>query len=216
MNLSKLGHYELIHLEVHDFVRKSSLIFYLCILLYASLFEYSQDTVETFLRLILLSEMIEISSNSQPIRQLIESSSGDIRQILNTLQYSIQSSNGSDEALVKETYSNLSDHLLQTSSMFDAMFYSRLNEQCLSSSLKSFFDPLTQSYLDQYDRSNEFFRGKCPNPYELCDTFKLFMQEQHISYIKDQPSFYLDYRPFVRQICQNEHKRAEDSNPVKR
>ena len=131
--------------------------------------------------------MIEISSNSQPIRQLIESSSGDIRQILNTLQYSIQSSNGSDEALVKETYSNLSDHLLQTSSMFDAMFYSRLNEQCLSSSLKSFFDQLTQSYLDQYDRSNEFFREQCPNPRELCVTFKVFMQ--------DQPSFYLEFRP---------------------
>ena len=160
--------------------------------------------------------MIEIPSDN-PLRQLIESSSGDIRQILTTLQYLVQSSNDTVDDLVKETNSNPTNHQLQSSSIFDAMFYSRLNEQWnSSSSLKTFFDPLTRSYLDQYDQSNKFFCEKFPKYHELYDTFKLFMQEEHLSYIKDQSSFYLDYRPFIRQICQNEQKRVEESNPLKR
>ena len=38
------------------------------------------------------------------------------------------------------------------------------------------------------------------------------MQEQEIENIIDQSSFYLDYRPYVRQICQNEQIRAQESN----
>lgn len=192
MNLSKLGHYELIHLETHE-----------------------NDVIETYLRLILLNEMIEIPSDNS-LRQLIESSSGDVRQMLNTLQYLVESSNETVDDFVKEPKSNPTNHRLQSSSIFDAMFYSRLNEQWNSSSLKQFFHPLTRSYLDQYDQSNEYFREKSAKHHELYDTFKLFMQEEHLSYIKDQSSFYLDYRPFIRQICQNEQQRAEESNPPKR
>ena len=42
------------------------------------------------------------------------------------------------------------------------------------------------------------------------------MQEQEIDNIIDQPSFYLDYRPYIRQICQNEQIRANQSNSNRR
>ena len=51
---------------------------------------------------------------------------------------------------------------------------------------------------------------------ELYDTFKLFMQEEEIDNIIDQSSFYLDYRPYIRQICQNEQLRAQDSTSHRR
>jgi len=51
---------------------------------------------------------------------------------------------------------------------------------------------------------------------ELYDTFKLFMQEQEIDNITDHPSFYLDYRPYIRQICQNEQIRAKELNSNRR
>lgn len=174
-----------------------------------------QDVIETYVRLLLLSEMIEIPS-AQDIRPLIESSSGDLRQIINTFQYLLQSSDEFDENFLEKIDSEHLNHELQTSSIFDTMFYSRLDEQCNSSSLKTFFDQLTENSLDQYKKSTKFFKDKTSNQHELFDTLKLFMQEQHINYIKDDSSFYLDYRPFIRQICQNEQKRAEESNPLKR
>jgi hypothetical protein len=42
------------------------------------------------------------------------------------------------------------------------------------------------------------------------------MQEQEIENINDQSSFYLDYRPYIRQICQNEQIRAQESNSNRR
>jgi hypothetical protein len=42
------------------------------------------------------------------------------------------------------------------------------------------------------------------------------MQEQEIDNITDHPSFYLDYRPYIRQICQNEQIRAKESNTNRR
>lgn len=160
--------------------------------------------------------MIEIPS-LHPLQRLIQSSSGDLRQILNTLQFLLQSSDHSNEerSEVKEE-TNEVELQLQSSSTFDAMFYSRLNEQCNSSALKTFFHPLTQSFVERYDRTNAHFRARCQNHSDLYDTFKLFMQEEHISYIKDHPSFYLDYRPSIRQICLDERKRAEESNPTRR
>ncbi len=42
------------------------------------------------------------------------------------------------------------------------------------------------------------------------------MQEQDIDNITDHPSFYLDYRPYIRQICQSETMRAKESNSNRR
>ena len=51
---------------------------------------------------------------------------------------------------------------------------------------------------------------------ELDDTFKMFMQEQEIDSISNRSAFYLDYRPYVRQICQNEQTRASESTSTRR
>ncbi|CAF4575736.1 unnamed protein product, partial [Rotaria socialis] len=51
---------------------------------------------------------------------------------------------------------------------------------------------------------------------ELYDTFKLFMQEEEFDNIIDQPSFYLDYRPYIRQICQNEQNNKSDLSSKRR
>ncbi len=42
------------------------------------------------------------------------------------------------------------------------------------------------------------------------------MQEQEIDNIADHPSFYQDYRPYIRQICQYEQIRANESNSNRR
>jgi hypothetical protein len=71
----------------------------------------------------------------------------------------------------------------------------------------------------QNGRLNFFFLGRFSFTnyrIELYDTFKLFMQEQEINNITDHPSFYLDYRPYIRQICQNEQIRAQELNSNRR
>ncbi|CAF4316828.1 unnamed protein product [Adineta steineri] len=42
------------------------------------------------------------------------------------------------------------------------------------------------------------------------------MQEQEIPNIIDHSTFYLDYRPYIRQICQNEKTRADELNSNRR
>lgn len=42
------------------------------------------------------------------------------------------------------------------------------------------------------------------------------MQEQEFDNIVDHPSFYLDYRPYIRQICQHEQSRMNDLNSNRR
>lgn len=51
---------------------------------------------------------------------------------------------------------------------------------------------------------------------ELIDTLKVFLQDQDIDTITNHSSFYLDYRPYIRQICQNEQIRASDSSSTRR
>jgi hypothetical protein len=51
---------------------------------------------------------------------------------------------------------------------------------------------------------------------ELYDTLKMFMQEQEIDNIANRSAFYLDYRPYIRQVCQNEQTRAAESNSNRR
>lgn len=51
---------------------------------------------------------------------------------------------------------------------------------------------------------------------ELCDTFNMFMQEQEIDSITNRSAFYLDYRPYIRQMCQNEQIRASETTSSRR
>jgi hypothetical protein len=51
---------------------------------------------------------------------------------------------------------------------------------------------------------------------ELFDTFKMFIQEQDINTIGNRSALYLDYRPYVRQICQSEQNRASESYSSRR
>jgi len=44
----------------------------------------------------------------------------------------------------------------------------------------------------------------------------MFMQEQEIDNIANRSAFYLDYRPYIRQVCQNEQTRAAESNSNRR
>jgi hypothetical protein len=44
----------------------------------------------------------------------------------------------------------------------------------------------------------------------------MFMQEQEIDNITNRSQFYLDYRPYIRQICQNEQIRASESTSNRR
>jgi hypothetical protein len=39
----------------------------------------------------------------------------------------------------------------------------------------------------------------------------MFMQEQEIDTITNHSALYLDYRPYIRQICQSEQIRASES-----
>lgn len=45
----------------------------------------------------------------------------------------------------------------------------------------------------------------------MYDTFRVFMQEQERDNITDRSALYLDYRPYIRQICQSEQIRASES-----
>lgn len=42
------------------------------------------------------------------------------------------------------------------------------------------------------------------------------MQQQDSDNITDRSAFYLDYRPYIRQICQSEQIRATESNSRRR
>ncbi|CAF3692369.1 unnamed protein product [Rotaria sp. Silwood1] len=197
INLSKIGYYELIHLEQNE-----------------------PELVGCFLRLILLIEMFEVCSLDD-LTRLFQHCSCDLRQTLLTLQFLVQSSSitNSPKYPLEENNSIISKPRWQSSCIFDAMYYSHLDEQWNESILKIFFDDLTIKYTSEYEKSHLLLLNHSKNDakrIELYDTFKLFMQEQEIDNIIDHPSFYLDYRPYIRQICQNEQIRINDFNSNRR
>ncbi|CAF4015450.1 unnamed protein product, partial [Rotaria sp. Silwood2] len=178
------------------------------------------ELIGCFLRLILLIEMFEVSSLDDLIR-LFQYCSCDLRQTLLTLQFLVQSSTITNiqNCSSEENNSIISKPKLQSSHIFDAMYYSYLSEQWNESSLKIFFDDLTIKYTSEYEKSHLLLINHSKNDakrIELYDTFKLFMQEQEIENIIDRSSFYLDYRPYIRQICQNEKVRFNDLNSNRR
>ncbi|CAF0829516.1 unnamed protein product [Adineta steineri] len=194
INLSKIGHYELIHLEQNE-----------------------PEVICFFLRLILLIEMFEVPSLND-LMLLVQSCSYDLRQILLTLQFLVQSSDKTNNS-IEETDPKISKPKWQSSRIFDAMHYSYLNEQWNEPPLKVFFDDLTRKFTSEYERSHQLLSDPIKNDtkrIELYDTFKLFMQEQEIPNIIDHSTFYLDYRPYIRQICQNEKIRADELNSNRR
>jgi hypothetical protein len=44
----------------------------------------------------------------------------------------------------------------------------------------------------------------------------MLMQEQEIDTVANRSAVYLDYRPYIRQICQNEQTRAAESTSSRR
>ncbi|UJR31109.1 hypothetical protein I4U23_018617 [Adineta vaga] len=197
INLSKIGHYELIHLEQNE-----------------------PELVCCFLRLILLIEMFEIPSFDD-LLLLFQSCSYDLRRTLLTLQFLLQSSDNTkiSDHSSNEKQTEVSLPKWQSSRIFDAMYFSRLNEQRNDSSLKEFFNDLTSKYASEYEQSHLLLVNQSKNNanrIELYDTFKLFMQEQEIRNIIDYSEFYVDYRPYIRQICQSEQNRADECNSNRR
>ncbi|CAF0847203.1 unnamed protein product [Rotaria sordida] len=197
INLSKITYYELIHLEQNE-----------------------PELIGCFLRLILLIEMLEVPSFDDLIK-LVKYCSYDLRQTLLTLQFLAQSSTITNIQKCSSEENNfiISQPKWQSSCIFDAMYYSHLGEQWNESLLKKFFDDLTIKYTSEYQKSHLLLINHSKNNIkriELYDTFKLFMQEQEINNIIDHSSFYLDYRPYIRQICQNEQIRINELNSNRR
>jgi hypothetical protein len=99
--------------------------------------------------------MFEVPSLNDLI-SLFQSCSCDLRQTLLMLQFLAQSSNIINTPCCSSNESNtiISKPKWQSSRMFDAMYYSHLNEQWNESSLKLFFDDLTIKYTSEYKQAH--------------------------------------------------------------
>ncbi|CAM4778548.1 unnamed protein product [Rotaria magnacalcarata] len=197
VNLSKIGYYELVHLEPNE-----------------------EEPVCCFLRLILLIEMLEVPVLDD-LKNLFHFCSCNLRQTLLTLEFLAQTSTveNVEKSSSEENNSTISKPKWQSSRIFDAMYYSHLGEQWNESPMKILFDDLTVKYTSKYKQSHLLLLNHSKTDekrIELYDTFKLFMQEQEFDNIIDQPSFYLDYRPYIRQICQNEQNNKSGLNSNRR
>jgi len=95
--------------------------------------------------------MLEIPSFDELI-SLFQSCSCDLRQSLLTLQFLAQSSSISLSCTNKISINNKPK--LQSSRLFDTMYYSYLCEQWDESILKILFDNLTNKFTSQYEQSH--------------------------------------------------------------
>ena len=179
--------------------------------------------------------MFEVPSPDD-LTSLVHACSNDVRRTISTLQFLAQSSAVvTDQQHPADDKGSDSIPTWQSSRTFDAMYYSRRGEQWHESPLGTLFDALTVKQTSDYERSRLVLADRSQNnlqrsvrfsrdflwftfhflsdaiSVELCDTFKLFMQEQEMENIVERPSFYLDYRPFVRQMCQNEQRRVAEA-----
>ncbi|CAF4354288.1 unnamed protein product, partial [Rotaria socialis] len=106
VNLSKIGYYELVHLEPNE-----------------------EELVCCFLRLILLIEMFEVPVLDD-LKNLFHFCSCNLRQILLTLEFIAQTSTvkNIEISASEENNSTISKPKWQSSRIFDAMYYSHLGE----------------------------------------------------------------------------------------
>jgi len=95
--------------------------------------------------------MFEVPSLDD-LKLLFQSCSCDLRQTLSTLQFLVQSS--IIKYSLEEKNSIISKPKWQSSHIFDAIYYSYLNEQWNESILKIFFDDLTRKYTSEYQQSH--------------------------------------------------------------
>lgn len=94
---------------------------------------------------------------------LFQSCSCDLRQSLLTLQFLAQSSpiSCTDQISTEQTTEEKSK--LQSSRLFDTMYYSYLVEQWDESILKTLFDDLTSKYTCEYEQSHLLLANHCKN-----------------------------------------------------
>jgi type VI protein secretion system component VasK len=99
--------------------------------------------------------MFEIPSFDD-LSSLFQSCSSDLRQTLLILQFLAQSSvvNNLSKHPSEENNSLISTPKFQSSRIFDAMYYSYLNEQWNESMLKIYFDDLTRKYTSEYNQAH--------------------------------------------------------------
>ena len=99
--------------------------------------------------------MFEVPSLNDLIL-LFQSCSCDLRQTLSTLQFLAQSSciTNIPSCSSDENNTIILKPKWQSSRIFDAMYYSHLNEQWNPSSLRTFFDDLTIKYTSEYKQSH--------------------------------------------------------------
>ena len=179
--------------------------------------------------------MLEVTSLDALVG-LVHSCASDLRHTLSTLQFLAQSSSVAQQS--PEDTSMISEVQWPTSAVFDTIYHSYLPQSWKESSLQPFFDALTREHTEKYEHSHRILtKASAENKQrfvrrwiwpmamfffvshrrlELYDTFKYFMQEQEMENITDRPSFYLDYRPYARQICQSEQNRITESNVHRR
>lgn len=104
--------------------------------------------------------MFEIPSIDDLI-SLYQSCSCDLRQSLLTLQFLAQSSSISIPCTNQISINN--QPKLQSSCIFDTMFYSYLAEQWEESILKILFDNLTKKYTSEYEQSHLLLTNQSKN-----------------------------------------------------
>ncbi len=117
--------------------------------------------------------MIEIPSIDDLI-SLFQSYSCDLRRCLLTLQFLAQSSIIPISCTNKISINNQKPKL-QSSRIFDTMYYSYLHEQWNESILKTLFDDLTLKYTSKYEQSHLLLSNHSKNDSKrLIKTFILY------------------------------------------
>lgn len=113
-----------------------------------------QESIECFVRLVLLTENLEVLPGDA-LRTVIQYYSGDLRRILNELQFSAKFSlkipRDKFHCSIEETAKTQIQ--LEKSTIFEAMFFSRLDQRWNLSPLKTQFDSLTEKFIVQYEKS---------------------------------------------------------------
>lgn len=106
--------------------------------------------------------MLEVPSLDD-LLLIFQTCSYDLRQTLSTLQFLVQSPSSKKKDLSDKKNSAISKAEWQSSQIFDAMYYSHLNEYSNDSFLQIFFDDLTKKYTTEYQQSHSLLLNQSKN-----------------------------------------------------